>query len=155
MQFVNADFEGFAELFAGAWLDEDVAFPERLDRSQLDFSLDSLHVVDRYLTFLHENLPEQMGREWVNVVLWGGAYVGEVIRRHASRNYDWVAFEDWLSEHPEQVHFLGTEKSLELCAFLTPGGGGLTLPLNKVYKFLFEGPSESVWFYATAEVRSS
>ena len=152
MRFVNDDFENFAALFAGAWLDEDVAFPERLDRPQLDFSLESLKVVDEYLAFLHENRPERMGREWVNVILWGGAYVGEVIRRNAPRNYDWVAFEDWLAEHPEHAELLGTEKVLELCAFLTPGAG-CTLPLNKVYKFLFEGPSESVWFYAAAETR--
>jgi len=36
---------------------------------------------------------------------------------------------------------------------LTPGKGAFTLPLNKVYKFIANGPEDSVWFHAACEVR--
>ena len=155
MYFVNDTFEEFADFFTGECeAGEKLAHAEILNRPALDYSLDSLKVVDEYLERLFECRPERMGRDWVNVILWGGAYVGEVIRRNARRKYNWVDFDDWLDEHPEQSQFLGTEKELQVCAFLTPGGGAFTLPLNKVYKFIATGPEDSVWFYAMGELKA-
>ena len=34
---------------------DDIVLPERLDRSRLDFSLESLHLVDEYLNVVHEH----------------------------------------------------------------------------------------------------
>jgi len=154
MQFVNGVFEGFAEFFTGeSQRDEDIAHAEKLKRPLLDYSVESLKLVDEYLKFLFDNRPQRMGRDWVNTILWGGAYVGEVIRRNAPRQYDWVDFDGWISEHPEQVQLLGSTKALEVCAFLTPGQGAFTLPLNKVLKFIANGPEDSVRFYVACEIR--
>ena len=45
-----------------------------------------LKVVDEHLQHLRENQAEQMGRRWVKAGLWGGGYVGEVIRRKSNGN---------------------------------------------------------------------
>jgi hypothetical protein len=125
MENVNDIFTEFAACFAGTLEgDGEIAHPERLDRSKLDCSVPSLKVVDNYLTYLHENRPEQMGREWVKAVLWGGAYVGEVIRRNASREYNWVDFDEFVREYPDTTRLLGEEKQLGFCALLTAGGAG-------------------------------
>src|SRR5206468_10081455 len=60
--------------------------------------------------------------EWVKAVLWGGAYVGEVIRRNAPREYNWVDFDEFIREYPDTTQLLGEEKQLGVCALLTPGG---------------------------------
>ena len=155
MKFVNDTFEEFAEFFTGEReAGEGLAHASVLNQSALDYSLESLKSVDEYLQYLSERRPERMGRFWVNVILWGGAYIGEVIRRNSDRRYDWVDFDDWLDAHPEQAQLLGTEKALQVCAFLTPGGGAFTLPLNKVCKFIANGPEDSVWFYAAGELKA-
>ena len=155
MIFVNKTFEDFADCFVGALIrNDDIAFPEELNRDQLTFSVKSLKHVDDYLTYLFENRPERMGRDWVNTILWGGAYVGEIIRRNSVRPYNWVDFDDWIREYPEQVKILGDRRDLQVCAFLTPGKGAFTLPLNKVHKFIENGQEDSVQFYAECEVRA-
>jgi hypothetical protein len=137
MENVNSIFAEFAACIAGTLDGEgEIVYPQLLDRSQLDYSLPSLKVVDEYLTYLHENRPEQMDREWLKAVLWGGAYVGEVIR-----------------EYPDTTRLLGEEKQLGFCAHLTPGAGGFTLPVNKMLRFIHDGPEDSVYFYSACEVR--
>jgi hypothetical protein len=154
MENVNNIFAEFAACFVGELNgDGEIVHPERLDRQKLDYSLPSLRVVDEYLKYLHTNHPEQMGGEWVNAVLWGGAYVGEVIRRNAPREYDWVDFDDFIREYPDTCRLLGEEKQLGFCALLTPGGGAFTLPINKMLRFIHDGPENSVHFYAACEVR--
>jgi hypothetical protein len=151
---INDIFAEFAACFAGT-LDGDgeIVHPERLKRDKLDYSLASLKVVDEYLMYLHEHRPEQMGRDGVKAVLWGGAYVGEVIRCNAPREYNWVDFEDFIREYPDTTRLLGDQKELGFCALLTAGGGGFTLPINKMLRFIHDGPEDSVYFYASCEVR--
>src|SRR5262249_40596391 len=103
--------------------------------------------------YLHTRRPEQMSREWLKTVLWGGAYVGEVIRRNAQRPYDWVKFDDFIREYPDTTRLLGAETQLAICALLTPGRGAFTLPINKTLRFIYDGPADSVHFYAECEVR--
>jgi hypothetical protein len=154
LQFVNDIFEEFAAYFVGAKVgDDEIVHPGRLDRSQLDYSVTSLKAVDNYLTYLHENHPQEMGKEWVKTALRGGAYVGEVIRHNARRQYDWVDFDDFIREYPNTTRFLGEQKGLGFRALLTPGGGGFTLPINKILRFIQDGPADSVWYYASCEVR--
>jgi hypothetical protein len=154
MRNVNEIFGEFAACFTGQMDgDGDIVYADRLDRSRLDYSVQSLQAVDEYLMHLHENRLEEMGRDWVRAVLWGGAYVGEVIRLNTPRQYDWVDFDDFVREHPDTTRLLGEEKQLGFCALLTPGGGGFTLPINKMLRFIHDGPEDSVRFYAACEVR--
>lgn len=158
MRDVNPLFEKFATFFCGRSQGQgEVAYLGQLDRAQLNFSIDSLKTVDQYATFLHENRPMQIGREqeWINAILWGGAYVGEVIRRNAAREYSWIDFQDFIEEYPQTVHVLGQQRQIGFTALLTSGGGAFTLPINKLLRFIYDGPADSVWFYATCEVRES
>lgn len=155
LENVNHIFEEFADRFVGTIQAEtDVVYPEKLDRSQLDFSIGSLKIVDAYLEHLHNNQAERMDKPWVNTVLWGGAYVGEAIRRSAPREYNWVDFDEFVREYPDTTNLLGETKSLAVCALLTTGDqGGFTLPINKMLRFINDGPEDSVWFYASCEVK--
>jgi hypothetical protein len=154
MESINAILADFAACFAGSlYGDGEIVYADRLDRTMLDYSVQSLKVVDDYLEHLHENHPERMGREWVRAVLWGGAYVGEVIRRNAPREYNWVDFDDFIRDYPDTTRLMGDEKQLGFCALLTAGGGGFTLPINKMLRFIHDGPEDSVRFYAACEVR--
>lgn len=154
MTDVNEIFEEFAAAFVGEIEGEgDIVHAGRLGRGRLDYSLESLKAVDEYLAHLHEEPPERLDQAWVNAVLWGGAYVGEVVRRNAPRRYDWVDFDDFIVAWPDTARILGDEKQLGICALLTAGGGGFTLPINKMLRFIYDGPADSVHFYAACEVR--
>jgi hypothetical protein len=154
METVNDIFEEFAECFVGTVDgDGEIVHPEHLDRGKLDYSLASLKIVDKYLAYLHTNRTEEMGREWVKAVLWGGAYVGEVIRRNTPQKYDWVDFDVFIREYPGTTQLLGEEKQLGFCALLSSGGGDFIMPINKMLRFIHDGPEDSVYFFAACEVR--
>lgn len=156
MNNVNEHFVEFAACFAGDLNpgdQPDIAFPAKLDRRRLDYSLNSLKVVDQYFSHLHSHRPNEMGDDWVNSILWGGAYVGEVIRRNAKRTYDWVDFDDLIAAYPNYSQLIGEERSLGTTAVLTPGEGAFTLPINKTIRFIHDGPEDSLYFYAFCELR--
>jgi hypothetical protein len=151
---VNSIFNEFARLFAGAISDDrDVAFPEILRRDSLDGSLDSLPHVDDYLSFVYENRERLSDQEWSLTVLRAGAYVGEVIR-HASRvgAFNWVDYNDYLASHTE-LRSLIPDRTAASCAFLVHRSGAMSMPLNKVARFIEEGPEHSVHFFATCDLK--
>jgi hypothetical protein len=106
------------------------------------------------LEHLHGRRATSGGLPWFNTVLWGGAYVGEVVRRCAPRRYDWFDFNDFIVEYPDTARIIGPKKELAISALLSPGGGAFTLPINKMLRFIHEGPADSVWFYAEGEIRA-
>lgn len=152
METINEVFAEFAAIFVGA-LDagQDIHDPTRLDRATLDYSIDSLEAVDTYLTHLHGLIPETGEQDWGFTILCTGGYVGEVIRRTATRPHDWVDYTDFVAEYPNTRELLG-DRELPVAAFLSTGDGGFTLPVNKVVRFLEEGPENSVKFYASASM---
>ncbi len=152
MENINCALEELAALFAnGSNEGDEIISSERLDRSRLNYSLESLGAVDDYLAYLHENRPQRMAQQWDKSILRCGAYVGEVIRRNSSRSYNWVDFDLFVRDFPRSKQLLGSEKTLACCALLSVGGGQFTLPINKVIKFIHNGEEDSVWFYASAE----
>lgn len=154
MQDVNDTFKEFSECFCGTVREEgEIVYFERLARDRLDYSVESLKYVDDYLVFLHSNRVQHMDQEWTRAILWGGAYVGEVIRRNVTREYNWVDFEEFIEQFPRTSELLGTERQLGATALLTPGGGAFTLPINKVVKFIHNGLEDSVSFFAICEIR--
>jgi len=85
-------------LTAGSPASEDILLPERLDRSQLDFSLESLRVVDRYLNEVHDDDQGTVGASLLTTIWAAAMYTGEVIRRAApARGFDWVTIGDELT----------------------------------------------------------
>src|SRR5438105_515385 len=154
MQDVNDIFAEFAECFVGKVRGKsDIVLSTHLHRALLDYSVESLKSVDAYLQRLHGTAPQQLDDQWISAVLWGGSYVGEVIRRHAPRRYDWIDFDEFVKGYPDTTKLLGSRKQLGACALLTSGGGSFTLPINKILRFIYDGPADSVWFYADCEVQ--
>jgi hypothetical protein len=82
-------------LVAGTSADDDIIMPERLERSRLDFSLDSLHVIDQYLNDVHDNEHTVVGLSLLTTIWAAALYVGEIIRRAApARGFEWVTIGD-------------------------------------------------------------
>lgn len=117
---------------------------ELLDASKLDFSVDSLAVVDQHLEAIRKlNLQDD---DLLKFALRCGAYVGEVIRRNSkAKTYHWLDFEG-ASTLSRDVKGLG--KCLSTVAILWDGNAGFTFPLGKVLKYLENGSEDSVLFFA-------
>lgn len=71
-----------------------------LKKEKLDFSLESLREIDRYLDELHVEPPS--GNDFFRVALRCGAYVGEVMRKVAPNTFNWVSYEE-AAKHSETV----------------------------------------------------
>ena len=72
--------------------DTDIGLTEHLDRTKLDFTLDSLHEIDRYLNAVHANAETIAGLPLLSTMWTIAMYVGEVIRREVhDKHYEWVS----------------------------------------------------------------
>ncbi|HRF55644.1 MAG TPA: hypothetical protein PK027_14460 [Aquimonas sp.] len=153
MNDVNDIFNEFARCFVGTIRDDtEVAFPGALRREQLDGSLESLHVVDDYLRYLHKRAPELTGLDWQRTVLRAGAYVGEVIRHAAPEgSFSWVDYDEYIPQHPKLKELI-PERTVATCAFLVNSSGAMSMPLNKIARFIDEGPDNSVHFFAKCDL---
>lgn len=154
MSDLNSIFNEFARAFVGTVTDgNEVAHANLLDREQLDGSLDSLHVVDAYLSALHSRRDTIGEREWHLTVLRAGAYVGEVIRHSAPAGaFNWVDYDEYLPAHPNLRDLL-PERNSATCAFLVHRTGAMSLPLNKIARYIAEGAEHSVHFFASCDLR--
>jgi len=85
MAEIDDIFHQFAASFAGYFENaKPICFPEQLRRDALDLTLESLKYVDDYLLYLHKHKTKLVDAEWNSTVLYGGAYVGEVIRNETN-----------------------------------------------------------------------
>jgi hypothetical protein len=118
---------------------------ELLEPSQLDFTVASLGVVDDHLDAMRNR--QLKGKTRIVFVLRCGAYVGEVIRRHApgAKEWHWLDY-DTAAKMDRRVAALG--KTLETYAVLWDGAGTFYFPLGKVVKYLQNGREDSVKFFA-------
>jgi len=152
MSELDSMFNEFARAFVGTvTTDHEIAFPEHLRREDLDGSVESLHVVDEYLAFLHENRERIAVDERRSTVLWGGAYVGEVIRHARVGIFEWIDYDEYMPAHPH-LHPLIPERTVASCAFLVASDGSMSMPLNKIARFIDEGPENSVHFFAHCDL---
>jgi hypothetical protein len=114
-----------------------------LRRDALDFSLESLKHLDKYLEVLHHSPPQD--NDFLRVALRCGAYVGEVIRKQSPRTYHWVTHE----EAAKYSKFIAdSERSIATAGILWENNESLSFPLGKVCKFLENGNEDSVYFFA-------
>jgi hypothetical protein len=154
MSDLNSIFNEFARAFVGVLkIEGEIAFPKRLSRNLLDGSLESLHHVDEYLLFLHEHRDNISRPEWDLTLLRAGAYVGEVIRHSApAGEFNWVDYNEYMPEHPELQRLI-PERTCASCAFLVRRSGAMSMPLNKIARFIDEGPENSVHFFAVCDLK--
>ena len=120
-----------------------------LKNKELDFSYDSLKIVDQYLLEVRKTELDKLSNEqFTRIVVRAGAYVGETIRRNdKSKQWNWVDFEN--AQKINSKFFNDSEKSLSYAAVLTDGQQ-FTFPLNKVIKFLNNGEEDSLYLYAVS-----
>jgi hypothetical protein len=155
MAEIDDIFRQFAACFAGAIEDANpICHPEMLDRDALDLTLESLKAVDGYLTHLHQHKDALDPAEWNSTVLYGGAYVGEVIREETQGYFSWMDYSDYMAAHPE-LESLIPERNVATCAFLVDPVDGMSMPLNKIARFIDEGPENSVHFFAHCDIVKS
>jgi len=154
MDDLNAIFKQFAHAFVRTIKDEkDVAFPKALNRQRLDGTVESLHEVDRYLAYLHEN-RDGIDDETARItILRAGAYLGEVIRHAApTGEFCWIDYNEYMTSRPD-LRKLIPNRTAETCAFLVRGSGAMSMPLNKIARFIHEGPENSVHFFASCDLK--
>lgn len=141
--------EAFAEL--AQMLTEDERQPtygrEWLDRQQLNYSLLSLKHVDTYLARVHAAPPSD--QEKFRIVLRGGAYVGEVMRRSLPE-FHWVEFNEG-ARHSDALASMGP--GWGTAAVLWNAKKDLMFPLGKVGKFIENGQQDSVFSFADLLIR--
>lgn len=144
--------QDFADAFVGiAAFEQPLPFEERISRKELDYSLESLRALDRYLDLLHTHADKVSGQQETNVVLGAGSYLGEVIRRHSAAHYRWVNYGDYFPANPKLAAMV--PRGVGTSAVLVADSGGMTMPLNKIGRYIEEGSSNSTHFYAEAEIR--
>lgn len=154
MSDLNAIFNEFARAFIGQVTDgKEICIPAALDRDKLDGTVESLHEVDRYLLHLHEHQDQLDGEAWRITLLRAGAYVGEVIRHAApDGEFNWVDYDDYMPAHPELQRMV-PQRTAATCAFLVRRNGGMSMPLNKIARFIDEGPENSVHYFAVCDLK--
>jgi len=111
-----------------------------LDRQRLDFSLESLDHVNKYLERMRATPDART--QWNRLILRTGAYVGEVIRKNDKRiSWRWLDYSG-----AKSVETFG--KSIGTAAVLNDGKDGFVFPLAKVEKYLENGSEDNVHAFA-------
>lgn len=141
-------------LVGGETADEAIVLPGRLDRSRLDFSFDSLHVIDQYLNDVHDNDQTAVGLSLLTTIWATALYVGEIIRRAApARYFEWVTITD------EQSASGGTTtRQFDLGAVraLRARDGEMCLPSRAVLRVILRGrKARSVHSFARGAIEAS
>jgi len=161
---VDFDFERYARYFTRKQIcdhdDRDILAPELLNRHGLDLAVASLRGVDRYLTRLAgDRALLESGNQPTNslltrTVLWGGAYLGEVIRRNTAAALHWIDHEDYLALHPQYRKANGPRtRMLPRYAFLCVPHGAMIDPLEAVIRCVLDVGGPGVHAYARGTLR--
>jgi hypothetical protein len=140
-------------LVEGGPTPDDIVMPERLDRSKLDFSLESLHVVDDYLNLVQEHEQTSVGSSLLTTIWVAALYVGEIIRRAAPhRHYQWVTIGD---ESPAGGGTTTAQVDLGSLRALRAHDGEMCLPSRAVLRVILRGrKARSVHSFARGAIES-
>lgn len=152
-----SDISGALDRFLGPDGDELLLLPHRLDRSQLDYSLESLVLVDKWLADLHtvNRLQSETGKAGEslmmdgrgdNSVIFAGLYLGQTIRHNSPLDWQWQPFQTFLAANPTFAEHYGRAAELDL--FVLAGPQGAATPINTALKRVVHGKEESVHFIA-------
>jgi hypothetical protein len=151
------DIADALDRFMNAEGDQLILLPNRLDKSELDYSMESLQVIDRWLADIHtiNRLQSGIGSAGESLVLDGrgdnsvvfaGLYMGQVVRAHSDLTWHWQSFEMFLSTNPVFAEHYGRDAGLD--AFVLVGPQGAATPINTALKRVVHGKEESVYFIA-------
>lgn len=141
--------------FLSAGADQLILLPNRLDRSKLDYSLESLLVIDKWLADIHtiNRLQSETGKAGEslindgrgdNSVIFAGLYLGQTIRANSQLDWRWERFDTFLAANPTFAEHYGRAPGLDL--FVLAGPQGAATPINTALKRVVQGKEESVHF---------
>lgn len=116
---------------------------EFFENKKMDYSLESLEILDEYLESLRSKLPEN--EELVKITLRAGSYIGEVIRKNSETEYNWLEFKEAIKVDASLKQF---GFSVGVAAILWSKPNNFTFPLAKVLKRLENGPEDNVHIFA-------
>ena len=139
----DESLESLATMLVGEEILCEMYKSEALDCDNLDYSLESLKLIDSYLEKVRIDPP--VGDDLGRVVLRTGAYIGEVIRRHSAKKTHWLDFEEAAKVSP-LVGQIGRQTGTMAMLWTIPAA--ITFPLAKVQKYLQNGPEDSTYFFA-------
>ena len=151
------DIDDALAQFMSAEGDQLILLPNRLQKADLDYSMDSLKLVDAWLADIHtiyklQGSEGQAGEILVfdgrgdNSVIFAGLYLGQVIRANSELNWQWQRFETFLAANPVFAEHYGRDAGLD--TFVLVGPQGAATPINTALKRVLNGKEESVHFIA-------
>lgn len=88
---------------------------DQIPRERLDFSLESLHFLDRFLAQVRTD-PTVAAADLGPLILMAGAYLGEVVRSQQRFTWLWVPYDDFVVANPDFA--ARRPRQLEVQAFL-------------------------------------
>jgi hypothetical protein len=103
---------------------------------ELNYTIDSLRPIDPIS----------------DLVLGIGSYLGETIINEGKKNYRWCPFQIYVQAFPEVRNILGEEPDINTFALCVRENGKMCMPLNKISRFLFEGPQHNLEFFVTEQL---
>ena len=128
-----------------------LAFEHKLHPEWFDFSQDSLYYIDSYLLSVFAFYDELEEKQIENTIWAIGFYVGEVIRRHSEKAYQWKNWEEFFPHQKADIQD-NYFQTMGTSAVLVTADNTFILPISRVIKFLKEGPENSLHFYASQEI---
>tara|TARA_Y100001947_G_scaffold131296_1_gene117201 strand:+ start:2053 stop:2766 length:714 start_codon:yes stop_codon:yes gene_type:complete len=135
-----------------------ILLPNRLDRSKLDYSIESLKTIDEWLKDVHtvNRLQAAEGRAGEsliadgrgdNTVTFAGLYLGEVIRANSHLDWRWERFDRFMAANPYFTEHYGFDPGLD--SFVLVGPQGVATPINTALKRILNGQEESLHYIGT------
>ncbi|MEM7007495.1 MAG: hypothetical protein AAF498_16580 [Pseudomonadota bacterium] len=150
-----SDIDAALETYLSPRGDGLILLPNRLDKAQLDYSMESLKEIDRWLADIHtvNKLEADLGSAGEslmrdgrgdNSVMFAGLYLGEVIRANSSLTWNWERFDRFLNANPVFAEHYGTDPGFD--TFVLVGPQGVATPINTALKRVVQGREESVHY---------
>ena len=130
---VKDDLKGSAKLLYKD-VSKDAWDQENLTKENLDFTVDSIRVVDLYTKKLMTTDVELLNKHYDNFVGRIGAYVGEVIKRNINQDFQWYEF-DSVYNHSSQLHNISRNKKARTLLYSKERDRVIT-PLMVVAEFI-------------------
>jgi hypothetical protein len=148
-EFADVELQEMATMFFTDPMEP--TYRRELLPASLDFSLDSLKIIDEYLNRVRAEIKDHPPRpgELANLLYRCGAYVGEVIRRGAGQEWRWLSFDE-AQRLDAQVREMGGRA--ETAAVLWKEGKNCLFPLAKVAERITDTQANGngLHFYASA-----
>lgn len=152
---VRTDIGATLDLFLSDDSSALILLPNRLDKSKLDFSIDSLMEVDRWLGDVHTINRLQAGDgnpgetflldgRGDNTVTFAGLYLGEVVRLNAEQNWVWQPFEAFMAKNPAQRAYFGDEAGFD--KYVLVSEQSVATPITQALKRALNGSVDSVHY---------